>query len=233
MPASKRLLLVEDDPRMSGWIRKGLEEEGYRIDCAADGPAAETLTAKNNYDAVILDLMIPRKSGLEVLRGWRQAGFFKPVLILTAKDKPSEKVGGLDAGADDYLIKPFAFDEFLARIRALLRRGGQTPETVLTCADLELDVLKRTVRRAGQDIDLAPKEFAVLECLMRRSGQTIARADLADSVWGHYYTFSNVIDVVVARVRDKIDDGFSVKLLRTVRGRGYRLGPEPPTEERS
>ena len=219
-----RILLVEDDARMAGFIRRGLREENYTVDLAKDGEEGRYLVQLNSYDLIILDLLLPKKSGLELLKELRNEKIKTPVLILTAKDKPSDKAKGLDAGADDYLVKPFSFEEFLARIRALLRRRGDLLGTVIRLADLEVDTLKRRVVRAGKELSLTSREYALLEYLLRRQGQIVTRSLLAENIWEHDFdTFSNVIDVLIARLRRKIDDGFEPKLLQTVRGSGYLL----------
>ena len=219
-----RILLVEDDARMASFIRRGLKEENYTVDLAKDGEEGLYLAQLNPYDQVILDLLLPKKSGLEVLKELRRERLAVPILILTAKDKPSDKATGLDAGADDYLVKPFSFEEFLARIRALLRRRGDLLETLIRIGDLEVDTLKRQVSRAGSEIALTSREYALLEFLMRRKNQVVTRSALAENVWEHDFdTFSNVIDVLIARLRRKIDGDYEPRLLVTVRGSGYML----------
>lgn len=219
-----RILLVEDDPRMAAFIRRGLREENYTVDAVSDGEEGLYQAQVHPYDLVVLDLLLPKKSGLEVLQGLRASGLSIPVLILTAKDKPSDKAKGLDAGADDYLVKPFSFEEFLARIRALLRRRGALEPEIFKIADLEVDTRRRRVTRAGKTIALTTKEYALLEFLVRRADQVVTRSALVENVWEHDFdTFSNVIDVMIARLRRKIDDGFSSKLLQTLRGSGYML----------
>lgn len=219
-----RILLAEDDPRVASFIRRGLKEEHYAVDVAPDGEQALFLAQTGEYDLIILDLMLPKKSGLEALRFLRTEKISTPVLILTAKDKPADKVTGLDAGADDYLTKPFGFEELLARIRALLRRRGDMTPTALRVADLEMDTLRHRVTRKGKDIPLTNREYALLEYFMRHANQVVTRSMLAEHVWEHDFdTFSNVIDVHIARLRRKIDDDFSPKLLQTLRGSGYKL----------
>lgn len=219
-----RILLVEDDSRVASFIRRGLREENYAVDVAADGERALFLAQTEEYDVIILDLLIPKKSGLEVLTELRAAGQKTPVLILTAKDERQDKVTGLDKGADDYLTKPFAFEELLARVRALLRRRGDLVQTTLRVGDLELDALKRQVTRGGKEILLTNREFALLEYLMRNLNRVVTRTLLAEHVWEHDFDpLSNVIDVHVARLRQKIDGSSSAKLIETVRGRGYML----------
>ena len=223
-----RILLVEDDPRMASFIRRGLREENYTVDLAKDGEEGLFLANCHPYDLLVLDLMLPKRTGLEVLRELRAEKSVVPILILTAKDKPSDKVNGLDAGADDYLVKPFSFEEFLARVRALLRRRGKIQQAVLRAADLELDTTKRRAARGGKDIVLTSREYDLLVYLMRHANQVVTRTALAENVWEHDFdTFSNVIDVLVARLRRKIDDGFSRKLIQTARGSGYILEISP------
>jgi heavy metal response regulator len=219
-----RILLVEDDVRVASFIRRGLTEEHYTVDVAHDGEKALYLAETGEYGLFIFDWMLPKKSGLEVLQQIRSKKITTPVLLLTAKDKPSDKVMGLDAGADDYLVKPFDFDELLARVRALLRRQGSPLPAVLRLADLELDTVRHKTRRAGKELELTSREYALLEFLLRHAGQIVSRSQLAENVWEHDFdTFSNVIDVHIARLRRKIDDDFSPKLLHTVRGSGYLL----------
>ena len=219
-----RILLVEDDPRVSSFIHRGLREEQYTVDVAPDGEQALFLAETNAYDLIILDLMIPKKSGLDVLSTLRAGHVKTAVLILTAKDELTDKVAGLNAGADDYLTKPFQFEELLARVRALLRRRGEVVPTILKIADLEMDTLHHVVTRAGQSVSLTSREYRLLEYFLRHPKQVVTRSLLAEQVWEQDFdTFSNVIDVHVARLRKKIDEGFSVKLLHTVRGTGYKL----------
>jgi len=220
-----RILVVEDDARVASFIRRGLREEHYAVDVARDGEEAVFLAQTNDYDLVILDLLLPKRSGLEVLRTLRVERVTVPILILTARDEPRDKVAGLDAGADDYLTKPFAFDELLARVRALMRRRGDMIPTVLRVKDLELDTLRHRVTRAGRELLLTNREYALLEFLMRHVHEVVTRTMLAEHVWEHDFDpMSNVIDVHVARLRHKIDAGFPLPLLRTIRGQGYILG---------
>lgn len=219
-----RILLAEDDSRVASFVRRGLREEQYAVDMAADGEKALFMAQTGEYDLIILDLMLPKKDGMEVLRALRAAQCSTPVLILTAKDKPKDKVEGLNAGADDYLTKPFGFEELLARVRALLRRRGDMIPTVLAVADLEMDTLKHRVRRKGKDLDLTNREYDLLEFFLRHPNEVVTRTKLSEHVWeADFDTFSNVIDVHIARLRQKINDGFSLKLLETVRGKGYIL----------
>lgn len=219
-----RILLVEDDKRVASFIKRGLQEEKYAVDVAPDGEEGLFLAQSQAYDLIILDLLLPKRTGLEVLRILRAKSVKVPLLILTAKDLLEDKVAGLNAGADDYLTKPFGFEELLARVRALLRRRQDLAASVLKLADLEMDLLRHEVKRSGQKVDLTSREYALLEYFLGRLGQVLTRTQLAEQVWGHDFdTFSNVIDVHIARLRRKIDDGFSPKLLQTVRGTGYQL----------
>ena len=219
-----RILLVEDDARVASFIRRGLREEQYTVDLARDGEEALFLAQTGDYDLIVLDLMLPKRSGLDVLKTLRTDKFTAPIIILTAKDELGEKVKGLDAGADDYLTKPFGFGELLARIRALLRRRGDLVPTVLRAADLELDTLRHRATRRGKPLTLTNREYALLEFLLRHPNELVTRTMLAEHVWEHDFDpLSNVIDVHIARLRRKIDDEFPQKLLHTVRGRGYIL----------
>jgi DNA-binding response OmpR family regulator len=223
-----RILVAEDDARVSSFIRRGLREEQYTVDVAKDGEEALFLAQTGEYDLIILDLMLPKRAGLDVLRTLRSERSTVPVLILTAKDELDDKVKGLDAGADDYLTKPFGFDELLARVRALMRRRGDMIPTALRAADLELDTLRHRVTRAGPEIPLTNREYALLEFLLRHANVVVTRTMLAEHVWEHDFDpLSNVIDVHIARLRRKIDEGFSPKLLQTLRGLGYLLQAPP------
>ena len=219
-----RILLVEDDARVASFIRRGLREEHYTVDIAKDGEGALFLAQTGEYDLLILDLMLPKRGGLDVLRTLRKERSAVPVLILTDRDDLADKVEGLDAGADDYLTKPFRFDELLARVRALLRRRGDLVPTVLRAGDLELDALHHRVTRGGKPLDLTNREYALLEFLLRHANQVVSRTMLAEHVWEHDFDpLSNVIDVHIARLRRKIDEECSLKLLHTIRGSGYVL----------
>ena len=222
-----RLLLVEDEPKMAGAIARGLRREGYAVDVAGDGDAALLNARVYEYDAVVLDVMIPGPNGFEVCRALRGEDHWPPVLMLTARDGVADRVQGLDSGADDYLVKPFAFGELLARLRALTRRRPVERPPVLRVADVELDPATHTVSRAGRRIDLSPREFAVLEYLMRHPGQVISRTRLIEHVWDeNYYGSTNVVDVYVGYLRRKLERPFGRELIRTVRGAGYALGQE-------
>ena len=219
-----RILLVEDEPSAAQMLAKGLREQSYAVDVATDGEAAVYQAGINDYDLVILDVMLPLKDGLEVCRELRAEGLTFPILMLTARDAPLDRVAGLDMGADDYLTKPFDFHELLARLRALLRRGpALRPETV-EIADLSIDMRARRVRRGGRQIELTAKEYALLEYMARRAGEVVTRAEIAEHVWEENFDpFSNLIEVYVQRLRRKIDEGHAPKLLRTRRGEGYVL----------
>jgi two-component system copper resistance phosphate regulon response regulator CusR len=216
--------LVEDEPSAAVMLAKGLREEAYAVDVAADGERALELAFVNDYDLVILDVMLPRKGGFEVCRELRAAGSAVPVLMLTARDAVEDKVAGLDSGADDYLPKPFDFEELLARVRALLRRRPALYPEVINVADLSIDTRARRARRRGRDVELTAKEYALLEYLARRAGEVVGRADIAEHVWDESYDpFSKVIEVFIQRLRRKVDEGHGLKLIRTRRGEGYTL----------
>ena len=220
-----KLLVVEDDRETAAYLAKGLGESGYAVDQASDGREGLFLATGESYDAIILDRMLPGMDGLALLGALRAAEIRTPALILSALGSVDDRVKGLRAGGDDYLVKPFAFSELLARIEALLRRG-QTPAatTRLRVADLEMDLLTRSVTRGGRPIDLLPREFQLLECLMRNAGHVVTRTMLLETVWDyHFDPQTNVIDVHVSRLRQKIDKGFERPLLQTVRGAGYCL----------
>lgn len=219
-----RILLVEDEPSAARMLAKGLREEAYAVDSAGDGERALELAFVNDYDLVILDVMLPRKGGLEVCRELRASGSAVPVLMLTARDAVEDRVAGLDSGADDYLPKPFDFEELLARVRALLRRRPALYPEVINVADLSLDTRARRARRGGRDVELTAKEYALLEYLARRADEVVGRADIAEHVWDESYDpFSKVIEVFIQRLRRKVDEGHDLKLIRTRRGEGYTL----------
>ncbi|MDH4555490.1 response regulator [Pseudomonas sp. BN417] len=220
-----KLLIVEDEPKTGQYLRQGMAEAGLAADLATDGLEGRALALSGEYDLIILDVMLPGLDGWQVLRSLREAGVQVPVLFLTARDAVEERVHGLELGADDYLIKPFAFAELLARVRTLLRRGAASPqETSLELADLHLDLLSRRVERGGRRIDLTAKEFALLEFLLRRQGEVLPKALIAAEVWDmHFDSETNVIEVAVRRLRAKLDDDFPTKLIHTVRGLGYVL----------
>ncbi len=224
-----KLLVIEDDPKTASFIRKGLAESGFAVDTAADGREGLKAARGGDHDLVILDLMLPGLTGEEVLRELRAAGKRTPVVILTARGQVEDRVRGLQLGADDYLPKPFAFAELLARVRAVLRRGpvpgaGGAPGAPLAIADLALEVSPRSVRRGETKIELTPKEFALLELLLRHAGETLTRAFIAERVWDMTFdSGTNVVDVHIRRLRAKVDEPFEPKLIHTVRGVGYVL----------
>ena len=218
-----RILVVEDDLKVASFIQTGLQQEGHAVDVLHDGTEAGRQACAVDYDAVVLDLMLPGRSGFQVLRDIRARKAELPVMILTAKDSIDERVTGLDGGADDYMGKPFALAELSARLRALLRRG-RPHESTLHVADLEMDTIRRTVRRAGRPIELKPKEYALLEFLMRHSDRPVTRSLIIEHVWDiHFDSISNVVEVHINALRNKIDRGFSPALIQTVRGVGYTL----------
>ena len=217
-----RILIVEDDKKVAGFIKKGLEEETYAVDVAYDGEEGFHLAAMNQYDMIILDLMLPKIEGLEVLTRLRDKKVNTPILLLTAKDAVEDRVTGLNKGADDYLTKPFAFSELLARIRSLLRRGQAETQTELKVGDLILDMVSHKVSRGGEEIELTGKEYSLLEYFMRNEGKVLTRTMIAEHVWDYNFdTFTNVIDVYVNHLRKKIDKKYPAKLLHTLRGVGY------------
>jgi heavy metal response regulator len=219
-----RILVVEDEKKVASFLKKGLEEEYYAVDCAYDGEEALFMVEANEYDLVLLDIMLPKIDGLEVLKGVRDKGLTVPVLMLTAKDSVEDVVRGLDAGGDDYLTKPFAFAELLARVRALLRRKERETTGELRVADLVLDPATHTVSRGGQEIDLTAKEYALLEYLMRHVNRVVTRTMISEHVWDyHFDPMTNVIDVYVNHLRKKIDLNSSQRLIHTIRGVGYML----------
>jgi len=223
-----RILLVEDDRSVAAFIQRGLEEEGYAVDVLHDGADAGRRAQSVGYDAAVLDLMLPTRSGFQVLRDIRARKANLPVIMLTAKGSLEDRVTGLDSGADDYMIKPFALAELSARLRALLRRGAPR-ETVLRVADLEMDTARRTVRRAGVAITLRPKEYALLEFLMRHSDRPLTKTLIIEHVWDiHFDSISNVVEVHINALRTKVDRGFAPPLIHTVRGVGYVLSEHAP-----
>ena len=227
--ARMKILIVEDEPKTGDYLRQGLAEAGFVVDLARDGLDGLHLAQSGDYDLVVLDVMLPRLDGWGVLESVRRAGVEMPVLFLTARDQVEDRVRGLELGADDYLVKPFAFSELLARVRTLLRRGRSKDPDVLRAADLEVDLLRRRVLRAGQRIDLTAKEFALLELFMRRQGEVLPRSLIASQVWDmNFDSDTNVIEVAVRRLRAKVDDAYEPKLIRTVRGMGYVLETEDP-----
>lgn len=221
-----RILLVEDDDSVSGFIMKGLREEGYAVDLASDGEDGFLMANTVPYDLILLDVMLPKMDGFSVCKRLRSNGKSTPILLLTAREEVEDRVVGLDIGADDYLTKPFAFAELLARIRALLRRGGSQQVTTLKVGDLELDPVSHRVWRAGKEIDLTKKEYALLDYLMRNENRVLTRSAIIDHVWDiQYDSLTNIVDVHIRSLRTKVDREFSTPLIHTVRGVGYVLKP--------
>ena len=217
-----RILVVEDEKKVVSFIKKGLEEHTYTVDVAYDGEEGLLLAEDNSYDCIILDIMLPKLDGYDVIRALRSKKQQTPVIFLTAKDSVTDKVKGLDYGADDYIVKPFAFAELLARIRALVRREKNKPQDVLRVADLEMNLLKHTVTRAGGRIELTPKEFSLLRYFMENSEQVLTRTMISENVWGYNFdSMTNVIDVHINALREKIDKEYDKKLIHTIRGVGY------------
>jgi len=219
-----RILLVEDEPSAARMLAKGLREQGYAVDLAADGEEALYQQSINEYDLVILDIMLPRRDGFDVCRSIRSEGSTVPILMLTARDAVDDRISGLDCGADDYLTKPFDFGELLARVRALLRRPDVLLPAAITIADLEINIHAHRVKRANQEIQLTLKEYALLEYFARNVDRVLGRAEIAEHVWDQSFDlFSNLIEVYIQRLRRKIDDGHVLKLIQTRRGEGYVL----------
>jgi two-component system OmpR family response regulator len=222
-----RVLIAEDDSKLSTALARGLRAEGYAVDVAGTGDEALLAARVHDYDAVILDVMLPGPDGFEVCCALRQESRWSPVLMLTARDGVSDRIRGLDAGADDYLVKPFDFGELVARVRALVRRGAPERPAVLVVGDLEVDPAARSVVRAGRAVNLTAREFAVLEFLVRRAGEVISRSELLDHVWDQNYQGStNIVDVYVGYLRRKLEAPFHRPLIRTVRGAGYVIDPQ-------
>jgi heavy metal response regulator len=222
--SAPKILIIEDEKKISALIRKGLEEERYAVDEAFDGETGEKMLSGNRYHLVILDIMLPKKDGLEVLNTMRKSGNDLPVLMLTAKGTVEDRVKGLDTGADDYLVKPFAISELLARVRSLLRRKKEsgTPSTTLSIGDLTLDLVSHKATRGGTVIDLTSKEFALLEYFIRNKNKTLNRSAITEHIWNYNFdTGTNIIDVYINHLRAKIDGGFPKKMIHTVRGVGY------------
>lgn len=219
-----RVLVVEDERGLAGALKRGLAAEGFAVELAHDGQDGLHLARENDYDVIVLDIMLPSLSGYRVCQALRAEGNWVPILMLSAKDGEYDQADGLDVGADDYLTKPFSYVVLVARLRALLRRGAPARPTVLTAGDLELDPGARTVRRAGVDISLTPREFGVLEYLMRHQDQVVSKRDILEHVWDAYYDGDpNVVEVYLGYLRRKVDTPFSKSSLQTVRGAGYRL----------
>jgi two-component system, OmpR family, copper resistance phosphate regulon response regulator CusR len=223
-----KILIIEDEPKTGNYLRQGLREAGFSVDLVQDGLDGLHLGIEGDQDLIILDVMLPRMDGWNLLQALTKAGKSTPVIFLTAKDQVEERVRGLELGAADYLVKPFSFAELLARVRNVLRRGPATSEpSILRIADLEVDLLKRRVTRAGLRIDLTPKEFGLLELLVRRQGEVLPRTLIASLVWDmNFDSDTNVIEVAMRRLRVKVDEGFEVRLIQTVRGMGYVLEPK-------
>lgn len=219
-----KILIVEDEPKTASYLKRGLEENGFVVDVAENGEDGAHLIHAGSYDLIILDVMLPVYDGWSLLADLRRRGFSTPVLFLTARDSVNDRVKGLELGADDYLVKPFAFSELLARVRSVLRRGGVLQSSVLTVADLEVDLLRHRATRSGKVLDLTPKEFLLLSFLMRRASTVVSRTLIAEHVWNiNFDSDSNVVDVHIRRLRTKVDDPFEPKLIHTVRGMGYML----------
>ncbi|HNB54535.1 MAG TPA: response regulator transcription factor [Anaerolineales bacterium] len=222
-----RILLVEDEPGVAQFIRQGLTEAGYAVDVASDGREGLSYVLAAEYDAMILDIMLPKMNGLEMLRELRNQRVKTPVLLLTARDRVDDRVRGLDTGADDYLAKPFAFPELLARLRALLRRPPLQAGTVLKIADLEMNTATREIRRAGKLLDLSPREYSLLELLLRHPNQVLTRTQILEHVWNfNFYGDNNVLDVYIGYLRRKVDRDFAPALIHTIRGVGFRLSED-------
>ncbi len=223
-----RILVVEDERKVAAFVRAGLEEQGFAVEVCHDGNSAFELATTQSFDGIIMDIMLPGRDGLSVLRKLRDARHQTPVVLLTARGDLDERVAGLNLGADDYLGKPFSMTELIARLRAVLRRHSGTALTLQTFADLSINVVTREVRRGTERIDLTPREFALLECLLRTSGKVVTRVEISQSVWGHQFDAgTNFVDVAIQRLRRKIDDPFPLKLIQTVRGIGYALQTDP------
>jgi heavy metal response regulator len=222
-----RILVVEDEKKVARFIQQALEEERYTVDVAFDGEEGERLALEQPYDLLVLDVMLPKKSGVELTRTHRAAGRSTPILMLTAKTAVEDRVEGLDSGADDYLTKPFAVAELLARVRSLLRRGTAEKSTILSIADLELDTVTHKARRDGKAVDLTVKEYALLEFLLRNKERVLSRTVISEHIWDYSFdTGTNLIDVYVNHLRNKIDTGYPTKLIHTVRGVGYVMREE-------
>jgi DNA-binding response OmpR family regulator len=222
-----QILVIEDEKKVSRFLRLGLEGEKHAVEVAYDGETGEKLAGSGRYDVIVLDLMLPKKSGNEVLKSLRNKGISTPVLILTAKGNLEDKVEGLDNGADDYLVKPFAFAEFMARIRSLGRRSSAEPSTVLRVADLELNTLTRKAKRGGKDIELTNREFALLEYFIRNVDRVLTRTVISEHIWEYDFdTGTNIVEVYVNKLRNKIDSQSDTKLIHTVRGAGYIMSVE-------
>ena len=224
---NERILVVEDEAKIASFLKRGLMEEGYGVEVAEDGNQGLAAALSGSFELIVLDIGLPEMDGMTVCRELRAKGRMTPVIFLTARDSVHDKVAGLDLGADDYLTKPFAFEEFLARVRSLLRKAQQKADTRLRFSDLVLDTKSRKVERGGKSIDLSTKEFALLQYLMENQGTVLSRMDISEKVWDiHFDTTTNVIDVHINRLRKKVDQDWPTKLIQTVRGAGYTLGEE-------
>jgi two-component system copper resistance phosphate regulon response regulator CusR len=219
-----KILIIEDEPKTTAYLKKGLAESGFIVDLASNGEDGFHLAVDNAYDVIVSDIMLPRMDGLSVLSRLRERGVATSVLLLTARDAVPDRVRGLELGADDYLVKPFAFSELLARIRTILRRSSQRPVETYVVGDIEIDPARHRVTRAGKQINLTPKEFTLLSLLARRAGEVLSRTIIAEQVWDlNFDSDTNVVDVAIRRLRQKVDDPFERKLIHTVRGVGYVL----------
>lgn len=222
-----RVLLVEDEKRLARSIEKQLQHEGYSVEMVYDGVEAEERALSRAYDIIVLDINLPKRSGFDVLHELRSQSYNTPVLILSARDDIKDRVGGLQLGADDYIVKPFDLSELIARIETILRRSGHSRTSILQAADLTIDVVKRSVRRDGKNITMSQKEFALLEFLLRNKNQIVTRKRIAQQVWGYdFETGTNIVDVYISYVRKAVDEGFSKRLIRTVRGEGFILSDQ-------
>lgn len=223
-----RILVVEDEKKSAQYLEKGLVESGYEVDVAEQGDAGLRMALRGDYDLIVLDIMLPRRDGWSVMTELRKAGKRTPVLFLTARDTVEDRVKGLELGADDYLVKPFAFSELLARIRSVLRRNPQRQPELVKIGDLEIDLFKHRAVRAGTKLDLTPKEFSLLSLLARRAGEVLSRTLIAEQVWDmNFESDTNLVDVHVRRLRSKLDDPYEKKLVHTVRGVGYVINAQP------
>jgi two-component system, OmpR family, copper resistance phosphate regulon response regulator CusR len=219
-----RILVIEDKKKIGEYIKKGLWENGFNVDVAEDGDSGAHLACSDSYDLIIMDVMLPHRDGWSIVKQMRSTGKETPVLFLTALDKVEDRVKGLELGGDDYLVKPFAFSELLARVRSLLRRGASRQPDKITIEDLEIDLLRHKATRSQKSLDLTPKEFSLLTLLAQRTGEVISRTVIAEQVWDiNFDSDTNVVDVAVGRLRRKVDDSFPIKLIHTVRGVGYVL----------
>jgi len=222
-----KILVVEDEKKVARFVQAGLQEENYEVETAPDGEAGLRMALAGPYDLLIVDVMLPRMNGLQLTTSYRRSGGSTPILMLTAKTSTEDKVSGLDSGADDYLTKPFAFAELLARIRSLLRRGTLERSTILSIADLELDTVSHKAKRAGKTIDLTAKEYALLEFFLRNKERVLSRSIISEHIWEYNFdTGTNLIDVYINHLRSKVESGFDGKLIHTVRGVGYALREE-------